>query len=1118
MPAKRAQHLVHSPPSRSLDPRSSKRRRTTSLSTRYYRPRTEPDEPYVNESATSSEGSDSSADDESDANNKPTPRSARESQSTSNRSTLPRRSFTSRTYISDSPHPRRALLRSRNLLGIPSTRPDSASSAALAQPRPPRLRPRPRASRPLSPLPVNHSLARYRSAHRTKGMPLASNKRSRDPSVVPTGIRITRRTSGVLGPPNSGTATPDPKRKRSSGKLVESDSDEGARDDDDNDDGGGTDDLRMDAIPKRGNGRRVRDEVSEKSTETRGRGEEEADFLGSDACSKQREWPVTKLRSLRRSELVELFLSLPSSSTSQPDTDTMTKEALITAIVAARRPHSSSHRDSFSSNEDDNADASPQPRTSHEPSPEDGVRSPHHRGNRANATKTRRSGPRKLPLTPPHTSGEEDEHRSEAVMAALDAEERGGPLDHDPPHRSERRRGSQSEMPPPPLPAATATSRQPHRRTRSTANDPESIAPNALRFGKRLNHIIQEEAEEGTAMFTSPVAHRTRGHRPPSNPDASAAPHTIVANAYGSPARPGRAAKQRAVARIKGKGRAEDEDEDEEDDEMEFEDGSDEDEEDAAVLVLSSDSEGVRREASGRRNNDQGRRRRSSRTAVKQVETPPSDADEESGGDEGQEVEVEARSNLRAAGKGGKVVKLRTSHSKLKRHAEEDTEPELGEEDDEDQDMEADYEEEEEQDEDEVDLINATSKSLLRCRKDDLVRLCEERDLQNDGRTKQQLVEALLQWRDGDNDASSQDSDASTDSTLSNASTATARGATKTARLAKASHPSRKTSKNTPLLMRDEHSASPEKPRTVVCSKEREHQEDVNALDLESLQLQDKEIPPEKLTKLELVGSGGFKDVYKGTYRRRTIAICDIRGHLTDMDIKELGLLRDLRHENIVQFIGVSIPKQPSAVPVMIVTELCANGDLFDYIRGVEAPPFKEILDIMLGIAKGIEYLHTRTPSIIHRDIKSSNVLITSQGVAKIADFGLARIKTSTKSMIRSLVGTVNWQAPELWHPHPRYNEKVDVYSVGLVMWEMLQWHQAVKRYPFEGMNEHAIYADVGQRQLRPSLAGLHRRWGGEIVELMSHMWDQEYTNRPTMPQVVRRLKQLLALEKNKSK
>lgn len=72
--------------------------------------------------------------------------------------------------------------------------------------------------------------------------------------------------------------------------------------------------------------------------------------------------------------------------------------------------------------------------------------------------------------------------------------------------------------------------------------------------------------------------------------------------------------------------------------------------------------------------------------------------------------------------------------------------------------------------------------------------------------------------------------------------------------------------------------------------------------------------------------------------------------------------------------------------------------------------------------------------------------------MAKITDFGLARVKNTTRSMIRSLVGTVNWQAPELWVAHPRYNEKVDCYAAGLVFWECLQWHQPVKKYPFEGM------------------------------------------------------------------
>jgi serine/threonine protein kinase len=121
----------------------------------------------------------------------------------------------------------------------------------------------------------------------------------------------------------------------------------------------------------------------------------------------------------------------------------------------------------------------------------------------------------------------------------------------------------------------------------------------------------------------------------------------------------------------------------------------------------------------------------------------------------------------------------------------------------------------------------------------------------------------------------------------------------------------------------------------------------------------------------------------------------------------------------------------------------------------------------MLDIAKGLFYLHDRKPSIIHRDCKSSNILITGRVTAKIADFGLAKVKQSTRSMVRSLVGTVNWQAPELWSPSPKYNHKVDVFSCAMVFWEMLQWHLQEKKYPWEGMNEHAIYEAVGAKRQR---------------------------------------------------
>lgn len=192
-----------------------------------------------------------------------------------------------------------------------------------------------------------------------------------------------------------------------------------------------------------------------------------------------------------------------------------------------------------------------------------------------------------------------------------------------------------------------------------------------------------------------------------------------------------------------------------------------------------------------------------------------------------------------------------------------------------------------------------------------------------------------------------------------------------------------------------------------------------------------------------------------------------------------------------------------------------------------------------------------RTPSVIHRDCKSSNILITAKGIAKIADFGLAKVKESTRSMVRSLVGTVNWQAPELWTAHPNYNHKVDVFSCAMVFWEMLQWHVPNKKFPWEvsksplppvplmlifflqGMNEHAIYDLVGAKKqryvstkfilpnnphflalslFRPSMSGLRKQWCPEVVDLVEHMWQQDPRDRPTMSEVVATLKELVAI------
>lgn len=114
--------------------------------------------------------------------------------------------------------------------------------------------------------------------------------------------------------------------------------------------------------------------------------------------------------------------------------------------------------------------------------------------------------------------------------------------------------------------------------------------------------------------------------------------------------------------------------------------------------------------------------------------------------------------------------------------------------------------------------------------------------------------------------------------------------------------------------------------------------------------------------------------------------------------------------------------------------------------------------------------------------------------------------------MVRSLVGTVNWQAPELWHAAPRYDYKVDVFSAAMVYWEMLNgWTAEKAKYPWEGNNEHYIYEAVGRQNKRPSVSGLRKHWGAEPVNLMERMWHQDPAERPTMSDVVADLEAILA-------
>jgi hypothetical protein len=298
----------------------------------------------------------------------------------------------------------------------------------------------------------------------------------------------------------------------------------------------------------------------------------------------------------------------------------------------------------------------------------------------------------------------------------------------------------------------------------------------------------------------------------------------------------------------------------------------------------------------------------------------------------------------------------------------------------------------------------------------------------------------------------------------------------------------------------------------------------------------------------ELIGRGAFGAVYRGRFRGHNCAVKTIHIEATHSSeevreatedfVKEALMHSSMKHPNILQILALvvrEVPPRPSTARaltvenvVAIVTELCDAGSLWDQLHhpsGVAPVPAtpepsvphvlcagpippREIAQLGLDIASGLAYLHSFSPPVLHRDLKSGNVLVRTAGCTRprlvLADFGLARAKSragADNATMTAGLGTLQWTAPEVLVAE-RYSEAADIYSFGLILWELA--HRP--SFPWEGVPPGAIAVAVARGE-RPAID--RSRCGPSLASLITKCLAPHAADRPTAFSLVRILESM---------
>ncbi|KAL3825805.1 hypothetical protein ACJIZ3_021834 [Penstemon smallii] len=269
--------------------------------------------------------------------------------------------------------------------------------------------------------------------------------------------------------------------------------------------------------------------------------------------------------------------------------------------------------------------------------------------------------------------------------------------------------------------------------------------------------------------------------------------------------------------------------------------------------------------------------------------------------------------------------------------------------------------------------------------------------------------------------------------------------------------------------------------------------------------VEDLNIPWSDLDLKERIGAGSFGTVHRAEWNGSDVAVKilmeqDFHAERFKEFLREVAIMKRLRHPNIVLFMG-AVTEPPN---LSIVTEYLSRGSLY---RLLHKPGAKEVLDerrrlsMAYDIAKGMNYLHKRNPPIVHRDLKSPNLLVDRKYTVKVCDFGLSRLKPNTYLSSKSAAGTPEWMAPEVLRDEPS-NEKSDLYSFGVILWEI-----ATLQQPWGNLNPAQVVAAVGFKGKRLEIP---RDVNPHVAAIIESCWAKEPWKRPSFASIMDSLKALI--------